>query len=358
MAFIVTASLPMSALPLQDLLLPLSPSEPSGPDLSYDPAFSALEALALGRPERQTGEVLVAAEPPVWSEVYEAALALAQRSRDLRVAVLLTRAGVHLHGVGALADGLSLMAGWLTQMWDTVHPQLDASDHNDPTMRLNALEPLCSPSAGLADWRAAAVLGSGHPLTVRLIELAWTSAETWPGESRPDRLAVTRALQEATAQHPEWLEPLAQAHEASCRISEVLIQRVGTAGPELQPLLHITQALADAAGAAAAPANAVPGGAATSEHTEVAFTARGVADVAPPSGAHLGVIASREDALRSLGAVCDWIERNEPSNPAPLLIRRAQRLMAMSFMDLVRDLAPEGLAQLERIAGLSGAAES
>ena len=32
-----------------------------------------------------------------------------------------------------------------------------------------------------------------------------------------------------------------------------------------------------------------------------------------------GVIASRDDAMRALQRVCEWIELNEPSNPAPLL---------------------------------------
>ena len=64
-----------------------------------------------------------------------------------------------------------------------------------------------------------------------------------------------------------------------------------------------------------------------------------------------GVINSREDASRALERVCEWIERNEPSNPAPLLIRRAQRLMSKSFIDIIRDLAPDGLREVEKLAG-------
>ena len=63
-------------------------------------------------------------------------------------------------------------------------------------------------------------------------------------------------------------------------------------------------------------------------------------------------IANRDDALKALDQVCEWIERHEPTNPAPLLIRRAKRLMTKSFMDIVRDLAPDGLSQVERIAGV------
>ena len=63
-------------------------------------------------------------------------------------------------------------------------------------------------------------------------------------------------------------------------------------------------------------------------------------------------IRSREDAVRELERVCAWLERHEPANPAPLLIRRAQRLLQMGFIDILRDLAPEGMSSIEKIAGL------
>jgi type VI secretion system protein ImpA len=48
---------------------------------------------------------------------------------------------------------------------------------------------------------------------------------------------------------------------------------------------------------------------------------------------------------------------NEPSNPAPLLIRRAQRLIGSDFLDIMRDLAPESLVQINTIAGLKSDVE-
>jgi len=47
--------------------------------------------------------------------------------------------------------------------------------------------------------------------------------------------------------------------------------------------------------------------------------------------------------------------RNEPTNPAPLLIRRAQRVMTMPFLDIIRELAPEAAGQVENITGSSKA---
>ena len=67
-----------------------------------------------------------------------------------------------------------------------------------------------------------------------------------------------------------------------------------------------------------------------------------------------GEIRSREDAVRALDLVCRYLERHEPSNPAPLFIRRAQRLMTKNFLEIVKDLLPDSLSNLEQLAGETG----
>jgi len=67
--------------------------------------------------------------------------------------------------------------------------------------------------------------------------------------------------------------------------------------------------------------------------------------------------AARDDVVRTIDKLCEWIERNEPSNPAPLFLRRGQRLMTMSFVDIVKDLMPDGLDQLEKLAGIDTRSE-
>jgi len=46
-----------------------------------------------------------------------------------------------------------------------------------------------------------------------------------------------------------------------------------------------------------------------------------------------------------------YYERAEPSSPIPLLIRRSKRLVSASFMDIVRDIASDGLTQVENLRG-------
>ena len=45
------------------------------------------------------------------------------------------------------------------------------------------------------------------------------------------------------------------------------------------------------------------------------------------------------------------MERTEPSHPAPMLIRRAQRLLDLNFFQIIEELVPEGLQKIESLAG-------
>ena len=46
-----------------------------------------------------------------------------------------------------------------------------------------------------------------------------------------------------------------------------------------------------------------------------------------------------------------YLDRAEPTNPAQLLLRRAQRVMNMNFLEAMNELAPDGLVQAERSVG-------
>lgn len=338
----------MSLLPVDQLLAPLADHAPCGEDLEYDPAFLALEEMARGKPEQQFGDTVIAAQEPDWRQVLENALPLAERTRDLRLAVLLTRAAAHQQGIQGYASGLSLVAGLLEQHWDHVFPALDADDNNDPTMRLNALAPLADVATGLADLRNAAV-GSGRiPLTVRQVELSAGKAEPHEDEAVPTAEGIAEALKAIEAQTPGVLAALQTPYVELLRIESVLSDHVGSQGPDLKPLQQIVRWLSHVASAAEAGASA--------ETSDTGMDAVAHMDVAPAAGAVSapGALRNRDDVVRTLDRVCEWIERHEPTNPAPLLIRRAQRLMSKNFLDIIRDLAPESIGQIENIAGPSG----
>jgi type VI secretion system protein ImpA len=62
-------------------------------------------------------------------------------------------------------------------------------------------------------------------------------------------------------------------------------------------------------------------------------------------------VTSRDDVVRALNLVLDYYKANEPSSPVPLLVQRAKRLVPMSFMEAIKDLAPAGLKEMQAVTG-------
>lgn len=342
----------MASFDVDALLVPLSGDHPCGDaDLEYDDTFLMLEEAARGRPEQQYGDTVIPAEDPDWARMRGLALTLFGRTRDLRVAMHLIRAGLRTEGLGALADGLRLLHGLLADHWEAVWPRLDADDGNDPFARLNALAPLNDPTTVLADVRAARLPGDRTGVTGRMLELASGRAQADAGESVPVAASLAGVLRQGEAQHPGLIAGLGGLPAAVDALDALLSARVGADAPEFKPLRQVARALADATQAAVGGGEGAPAGEMAAA-AGVPGAAGGPVAVAAAAGVP-GAIASRDDAIRTLERVCEWIERHEPSNPAPLLIRRAQRLMRKNFFEIIRDLAPDGLDAVERIAGIS-----
>ena len=137
-----------------------------------------------------------------------------------------------------------------------------------------------------------------------------------------------------------------QSIDALDRIRAIVIEHLDPSqAPDLAPLRNTLRVVADLAGAVRAELAGQTDAGPTSSADGAAT--RGVVGV--------GEIRSRDDAIRALERVCDFLVRNEPTNPAPLLIRRAQRVMTMPFLDIIRELAPEAAGQVESITGTSKA---
>lgn len=72
---------------------------------------------------------------------------------------------------------------------------------------------------------------------------------------------------------------------------------------------------------------------------------------AAPAAALRGEVRSRDDVLRAIDAICAYYARAEPSSPVPLLLQRCRRMVTMSFVDILKEMLPESVAGLQKIAG-------
>ena len=131
------------AIELEDFLMDIDPDQVCGEDLQYDAAFIELEQVIKGKPEQQMGSTVIEAEPPNWRDIKKRTEALLSKSIDLRLLVFYLRALTALEGFSGFDDGLLLLKAAVETRWDTIHPQLDPDDDDDPTERINVLLSLC-----------------------------------------------------------------------------------------------------------------------------------------------------------------------------------------------------------------------
>jgi type VI secretion system protein ImpA len=316
---------------------------PCGPDLEYDNDFLALQQAAAGKPESQFG----AAEPPEWRDVHERAAGLLDRTRDLRVAILWLRAGVHILGVEGLAPGLKLINGLIESHWEHLHPLPDPDD-GDPYARVNALTLLRESEGLIGDLREARVVEDRAigKLSGRQLEIALGLSTARAGETEMSKDQVAQMLGAAVAKAPQLREScrltLAQVKQLISLSNEKL--GIGV-GPDLRPLYALVNGLVGLL-----PAEAADQEVAAAEGDAIAEGA--AASGTGPRRGLSGAVNSRDEAIRAIDLVCEYLERAEPTNPAPLFLRRARQLISHDFLQLLKVLAPDALHEVARVVGV------
>jgi len=325
---------------IQELLTDTSTEPPCGPDLTYDNDFQAMENAAQGKVEQQFGKTIIPAQPPDWRDVERQAVALTQRTKDVRIAALLCRAWTVLYGLPGMLQGIQLCGAFLEKHWDHVHPLPEGG--NDYFMRMNALGTLSDITGFLRDLRNTEFLRSAlGQITVRDAE---TMAKGNAPEDLPNltaselRIAASRAHAEGH-EAPLAVQPALQALEQiqACCQQHLSNHQMPEVDGLRQVLLALLQWWPQPAGdVSARPDSAIPAASGDNTQTPLAATS------AP----------SREQITAQLLNIATFIDRTEPSNPASMLIRRAARFMGMGFMDILRELSPDSVTHVATITGV------
>ena len=321
-------------------------SAPCGPDLEYDNDFLALTQASAGKPESQFGP----AEPPDWRAVVDRAEALLARSRDLRIAIFWLRAKLHLAGYGALPLGLTLINGMLDQLWEHLHPQPDPDDA-DPYARVNALTALREPDGLIGDLRESRLVQDRAigELTLRNASVTLGLLAAADGETTFGKSQVTRMLGDALVKTPALRSQCQQAVALTRQLMALVNDKLGSdSAPDLRALYALVNGVAGLL-----PENGADGAAGGGEPDAGAAASGGSGGGNDGARRSLsGAVHSREDAIRAIDLVCEYLERAEPTNPAPLFLRRARQLIGQNFLQLIKALAPEALSGVASMVGV------
>ncbi|RJP44576.1 MAG: type VI secretion system protein TssA [Desulfobacteraceae bacterium] len=96
---------------------PISPDQPAGYDVRYEPEFDLLQAEI---DKLSSPSALAGAD---WKKVHEiSAKILSEKSKDLFVACCFAVSQIHIRRIDGLADGLRILHDMVTMYWDQMFP--------------------------------------------------------------------------------------------------------------------------------------------------------------------------------------------------------------------------------------------
>lgn len=356
-------------MPLSDFLQSHGDEAPSGENLEYDPAFISLELAAQPGEERQVGDSIIPAEEPDWPEVLTQANDVLGRSHDLRAAVFVAHAYLRTKGFSGFAEALGLIRGMVEQFWDTCHPQLDADDDNDPTMRVNAVLALCgpdgSPSAILRDVRYAPLTDSRSFGKLCMRDVLIAQGDMAPPSAEYTVLDVSQISAAFSDTDPDKALAIRAAVEqakADVRAIQVAFdERAPGNSMDLKPLERLLYQVLqqfDGAGIGASDGDgegAEGDGADEGGGGDEGASARGGGGGRSQGGP--GTINNQNDVRTTLDRLIAYYAKVEPSSPVPVLLDRAKRLVGADFLSIIKDMAPDGESQVMWIAGVKEKSE-
>ena len=341
-------------LSAEQLGQPISEESPCGEDLEYDSVFQEMEVMMETTEEQEFGDTIIPGTGPDWKGVAEQVDNLNERTRDMRVLVHGALADLSLKGLKVFGESLKSLTTCTEVFWDSIHPMLDVEDNNDATMRLNCLQLLNDyemVSFGLERAPLIDIKGLGT-FSLRDIELAEGKSSPVGDEEVKDIGLVQGAFDNAdveiiTALGDGVRDSIAEINRISGVWDKLATNSPGLDFDEILKVLdEIRQAVNKYAPAAAG-----------SIEEDVSEDMDDDQTQGSPSSARSvsisGTINSRNDVIKTIDKICEYYTSQEPSSPIPLLLRRAQRLASMSFVEILEDMAPDGVAQAQVISGNS-----
>lgn len=352
------------------LLQPIPGDSPTGGWLRYDPIYTEIrEARQADDPNLPQGVWERELKRADWGRVRRLCeTALAERSKDLQIAVWLTECWLRQDGYPGLAAGLDLLAGLCEEYWPVLYPELD--EDGDAEIRMGALAwmnerlpvlmrqaPLTAPS--LADSVPRALIDWENLARIQALEMRDKNAAKAAARDKPNQAELDASVAQTPIQAlGDRLSAIETARAELERLDGFLDAHCPKQAPSLSALREVLQAagdrlerwISDRGGlpmpddgqdntadddsfASAQDENTDPSG---TDGEEVVM-----GEERDPQAEKSGAIRSRREAYRRLEEAADYLLRTEPHSPVPYMVKRAVAWGEMSFGELMMELMAE-----------------
>lgn len=290
-----------------------------------------------------------------WEDIAEVCWAtLAEKTKDLNLAVRLTEAITRISGFPGLKQGLEFLLAYVEQCWEFTYPFVETEE--DLELR-----------AGPFNWLSDPQRGSRFPTTLRMLPIIASNTEEysvidWINSNNPNAEITFDVMNKAISR---MSQDLALENWDALRESTLLIQQLQNKlndlmGPYSPSLIAIRQAIEECAKIAEGITKKIsPAASSTVQDSDV--VSQGENGEAQPESSQTdqtwnpkNARAARDAIYDRLRKAADMLIELEPHSPIPYLIRKAVELGELSYPQLMTRLLEdtEALNALRKEFGL------
>ncbi len=392
------------AVDFAQLKAPIAGDAPCGPDLRAEPDFRDIED-ATGEFAQQT--------PADLRKVVARCGEFLARTKDQMPAIVAVQAAIRAGDLDVANGALDLIKSFADLHWDDFHP---GPAEEMAIGRVNELTALARPAAMILPLQRAALARMPAPSAVEFNAamltqaaapvLEWTSDnETALGTQiksgalssgaaktvktthegarllrtimrsiAPDALAADRAAGAGEAEGVDNAQAAALAVILRTQVAaaarplqvmsdllyDIMAVYEGHAvdtpsfGPVIAQLKSVNDAIAGFLAVFPDPLAVAPAGVDDASPAGDAGAAPAITGPARPAAFSAGTPQNRADVLAAIDAICRFYAEHEPSSPVPLMLRRIQGWVNKDFMQLIREIAPDGTEQVTKLLAIVG----
>jgi type VI secretion system protein ImpA len=321
---------------LEEFDRPVSAEHPCGEDLEDTQLLASFDAFRL------FGQAVPLDPETKWPLIKAQSLEAIRKSKDLRLLGHFAAAALRVDGWPGFLGSVHVASNWIKTYWSTVYPHVD----EDAILRKNALNALADRMSILDGIRRMPIVENRQlgRISLRDVELAKGQAAPSEADTAPASEAQVAAV--FTAAGTEELQAFKTRTETAIsdlKSIDTAMRDFGgvSASPDFDPLLSMLVKIDTLVGEQ--------------------LKERGVLSAAGADGGgsgegqlvNMGAIKSRQDALRALDSISLFFRQTEPSSPIPLFLERAKRLIGKDFLEILADVAPDGVATARSAGGLT-----
>lgn len=330
------------------LLTEISPAEPCGVSIDEDPQFLLLTASLQPKVDAQYGDFYEPAESVNWTEVETSTRQLLQKSRDIRLVIILMRCRMRTEGAQALVTGIRLLLQMLHHWPETLHPQLTDEGEYTPQLRANAFAELNDRYGLLADIRQI-TLPKIAGLQVTLHDLEKATLIPRPEQALSEEWVARLYQQWPEAAESQW-QALTEAYRYIEQLIQQLQQHLLEYAPDLSELCHLLSLSVPRSAGLAEPVVPVTLGS-LPEAAELPPTPQ--SDMPFPSDMPIRQLSEqppcdRQAVLSQLAILRHWFCHAEPGSPAIPMLAYIEKSIGKSFPELVEMYPPEIISLLNQ----------